>query len=379
MKIALDSWVLSSRFRHHGIYVYARELFRELARRAVQQDVHFCLFTSRNNHNDASHIPTAANFLHRQSRLLGHKHLWRIAGAALTARRANADLLFAPSATVLPRGVPTVCTIHDATPLLYPSSGAAVELAQRFFLHSAAAASRGIITVSQCSKQDLVESLGVPEAKVAVIYPGYDKGSFNEQPLDATQLQDTLKRCCIAQPYILHHGVIQPRKNLRRLIQAYELLIAQNPTSDLDLVLAGPLGWRFQEVLDAANRPNSRGRVILTGALPQHELALLVKGATMVVIPSLYEGFCLPLVEAMACGTPTIASHSSCLPEVSGHTLVYFDPLSVDDIAASMEKVIEDSELRVEVARRGQQYVTRYDWQRCAGETLKVLKKAAAA
>jgi alpha-1,3-rhamnosyl/mannosyltransferase len=378
MKIALDSWVLSSRFRKHGIYIYARELFRELARTAVQQDVQFCLFTSRKSHNDASQIPAEVNLRHQPSRLLGHKHIWRIAGACMAARCANADLLFAPSATVVPKGVPTVCTIHDATPVLYPSSRTTVDWAQRLFLHSAAAASRAIITVSQCSKRDLVESLGVPEAKATVIYPGYDKGSFNAQPADGTQLQDLQKRLRITRSYILHHGVIQPRKNLKRLIEAYEVLVAQNPTLDLDLVLAGPLGWRFQEVLEAANRTNSRGRVILTGALPQHELALLVKGATLAVIPSLYEGFCLPVVETMACGTPTIASNSSCLPEVSGHTLVYFDPLSVDDIAASMGKVIEDSDLRVEIVRRGQEYVTRYDWHDCAKKTLKVLKKAAA-
>jgi glycosyltransferase involved in cell wall biosynthesis len=220
--------------------------------------------------------------------------------------------------------------------------------------------------------------VGVPGAKVTVIYPGYDKGSFNAQPLDGTELQDLLKRLRIMRSYILHHGVIQPRKNLKRLIEAYGVLVAQNPTLDLDLVLAGPLGWRFQEVLEATNRTNSRGRVILSGALPQHELALLVKGAALAVMPSLYEGFGLPMVEAMACGTPTIASNSSCLPEVSGHTLVYFDPLSVDDIAASMRKVIENSELQVEITRRGQQYVSRYDWQGCADETLKVLKKAAA-
>lgn len=253
-----------------------------------------------------------------------------------------------------------------------------MDLTQRFFLRSSATASRAIITVSRCSKRDLVTRLGVPEGKIAVIYPGYDKGSFNAQPPDGTELQDLLKRLRIASPYILHHGVIQPRKNLTRLLEAYRLLLAKDRSLDLDLVLAGPLGWRFQEVLDAANRTNSRGRVILTGALPQHELALLVKGATLVVIPSLYEGFCLPLVEAMACGTPTVASNASCLPEVSGHRLDYFDPLSVDDIAASMRKVIEDSELRVEIARRGQQYVTRYDWQHCAEETLKILKKAAA-
>ena len=379
MKIALDSWVLSSRFRNHGIYVYTNSLFRELARIAEQQDVQFCLFTSRSNHNDASQIQIETNFQHRQSRLLSHKHFWRMAGACMAARRANADLLFAPSATVVPKGVPTVCTIHDVTPVLEPSSGVVVDVAQRFFLRSAATASRAIITVSQSSKDDLVRFLGIAESKIAVLYPGYDKTAFNAQAANKAPLHSLLMRLQIARPYILHHGVIQPRKNLTRLIEAYRLLIAYNPTLELDLVLAGPLGWRFHEELEAVARPNAPGRVVLTGALPQHELALLVKGATLAVIPSLYEGFCLPLVEAMACGTATVASNTSCLPEVSGHNLIYFNPLSVDDIAASMRGAIENSQLRDEITRRGQQYVTRYDWQHCANETLRLLKKAAAA
>ncbi|HKW74051.1 MAG TPA: glycosyltransferase family 1 protein [Terriglobales bacterium] len=377
MKIALDPWVLSSRFRNHGVYVYAHSLFQELARSAARHDVEFCLFTSRSNHNDAVQIAGERNFHHRPAPLLAHKHLWRVAGASMAARGAEADLLFAPSATVVPFGIPVICTIHDATPLWEPSSGTAVALAQRILLRSAAAASRAVIAVSQCSRRDLVDCLRVPESKIAVVYPGYDKASFNAQPPNSTGLQNLLSRLQISRPYILHHGVIQPRKNLRRLIEAYRLLISQTPGLDLELVLAGPLGWKFQEVLDAAKQPNAPGRVVLTGALPQHELALLVKGATLAIVPSLYEGFCMPLVESMACGTPTIASNTSCLPEVSGSTLLYFHPLSVDDMAACMKRAIEDSRVRDAIARRGQEFVLRYDWQHCADETVEVLKKAA--
>jgi glycosyltransferase involved in cell wall biosynthesis len=371
--------VLSCRFRNHGIYVYARSLFQELARLAAPHDVEFCLFTSRKDHNDAAQIRNEASFRHRPTRLLARTNLWRMAGACIAARLADADLLFAPSATIFPKGIPVVCTIHDATPLLQPSSRAAVDWMQRIFLRRAAAGSRAVITVSQRSKRDLMEILAVPENKVSVIYPGYDRAAFNPQPPDRDELERLLQKLQITRPYILHHGVIQRRKNLRRLIDAYRLLSAQNPSMELDLVLAGPLGWNFHDVLEAANQTNATGRVVLTGALHQHELALLVKGATLEAIPSLYEGFCLPLVEAMACGTPTIAANTSCLPEVSGSTLLYFDPLSVDDIADCMMRAIEGSELRNAIARHGQQYVNRYDWQCCAENTLQVLRKAAAA
>jgi glycosyltransferase involved in cell wall biosynthesis len=379
MKIALDSWVLSSRFRNHGIYTYARELFRELARRAAHQDVEFCLFTSPNSHNDAAQIPSHTKFEHRPSRLLTHKHFWRIAGACMAARGENADLLFAPSATVLPGQIPTVCTIHDATPFLHPSSGTTVELVQRLFLRSAAAGSEAIITVSEWSKRDLVQLLRIPENKIIVIYPGFDKTAFNPEAPDKAALTTLLNKLQITRPYILHHGVIQPRKNLKRLIDAYRVLAAERSSLDLDLVLAGPLGWNVQEVLEAVTRSSMGSHVVLTGALPQHELALLIKAARLSVIPSLYEGFCLPLIESMACGTPTIAANNSCLPEVSGSTLLYFDPLSVEEMAACMRRAIEDSGLRSEISRRGQDYVTRYDWGQCADGTLQVLKRVAAA
>ena len=132
-KIALDSWVLSSRFRNHGIYAYARSLFREFARKPIEHDLEFCLFTSPGNHNDASELPRGPNFHHWPTRLLQHKHLWRLAGASRSARAEKADLLFAPSATVLPSSVPMVCTIHDTTPLRQPSSRATVNLMQRIF------------------------------------------------------------------------------------------------------------------------------------------------------------------------------------------------------------------------------------------------------
>jgi glycosyltransferase involved in cell wall biosynthesis len=377
-KIALDSWVLSSRFRNHGIYVYTRSLFRELARAAPHQDVEFCLFTSPDNHNDASELPCETNFHHRPAQLLQHKHLWRLTGACRSARAEKADLLFAPSATVLASSIPMVCTIHDATPLVRPSSRPAVNLMQRILLRSAAAASRAIITVSQCSKWDLVKLLRVPESRITVIYPGYDKASFNPGPPDGITLERLLMRLHIRHGYILHHGVIQPRKNLPRLIEAYRSLVAENRFRELDLVLAGPLGWEVQPVLECLNRSSNRGKVVLTGELAQHELAMLVKGATLAVIPSLYEGFCLPLVESMACGTPAIAANASCLPEVSGSTLVYFNPLSVDEIAACMKRVLDDAQLRRDISERGKAFVARYEWQHCADATLQLLKASAA-
>jgi glycosyltransferase involved in cell wall biosynthesis len=128
--------------------------------------------------------------------------------------------------------------------------------------------------------------------------------------------------------------------------------------------------------VNAAAERRGRGRVVLAGMLDDSDLALLIKGASLAVVPSLYEGFSLPMVEAMACGVPTIASNTSCLPEISGNALAYFDPLSVEDMATSMETLLRDSELRSRVSEKGIHRAREFTWERCAQQTLEVLMNA---
>ena len=295
----------------------------------------------------------------------------------MAAAQADAGLLFAPVPALLPVGrVPVVCTIHDATPLTAPSHSRPVVWQQQYFLRAAAGRSKRIITVSECSKTDLVNVLGLPEERIQVVYNGVDKTVFHEQPASEEEQRQLLNKIGVKRRYIFHHGTIQPRKNLVRLIQAYRLLRAKNPNLDLDLVLVGALGWQYEETVRIAKR-DGRGRVILAGTLEDQEIALLLKGASLVVVPSLYEGFCLPMVEAMACGAPVIAAKTSCLPEISGGVLRYFDPLAIEDMAACMEQVLEDSSVRNSLIERGRQQAARFDWRRCAQETLAVLRQTA--
>src|SRR5258707_10300224 len=144
---------------------------------------------------------------------------------------------------MLPLGpVPVICTIHDVTAIRMPSHSRKVTLLMRSLLWSSARFSRAVITDSECSKRDLLEIYGLPESKVSVVYLGYDKCVFNETAPLAHEQQSLLKRGGISSPYILHHGTIQSRKNLKRLIAAYRLLISRNKSFDFDLILAGNLG-----------------------------------------------------------------------------------------------------------------------------------------
>ena len=377
MKVAIDSWVMASRFRHQGIYVYARQLaaeFQKLA--AASSDMSFCLFTSPTNSNDAGMVKPSTGFELRRTSLLERDRLWRLGGVSVASAAAGADLLFAPTSNVLPTGViPVVTTIHDLSPIKQPSHPRSVTLMMRSFLWCAARFSRAIITDSESSKKDLMEVYGVPESKVFVVYLGYDKTIFNDDTADPGLQSELLHRLSISRPYILHHGTIQPRKNLKRLIGAFRLLQARKQGFDFDLVLVGKRGWGCEEILaTAGNGSHRHGKILFAGAIADRDLALLVKGASLVVVPSLYEGFCLPMIESMACGTPTITANSSCLPEVSGGVLNYFDPLSVEDMAAGIENALQSVELRKSLSLRGKERAAQFDWERCARETIEILK-----
>jgi glycosyltransferase involved in cell wall biosynthesis len=378
VRIAIDSWTLASRFRCQGTYVYTQNLLREF-KKIARHDARlsFSLFASSRNGNDAIHIAPEERFEVCSSSLLDHDRLWRFGGAGLSASRAQADVMFIPTAATLPMGpVPAVCSIHDVTPITMPSHSAPVSAMQRLLLKGCARFSRTIITSSECSKRDIIAHLGVPEKKVVIIHDGCDQSLFNPEPPNIASLAALRARLEIEKPYLLHHGTIQPRKNLKRLIHAFRLMLADNPDLDFDLVLAGRQGWASDEVVNAAAERRGRGRVILVGMLDDSDLALLIKGASLAVVPSLYEGFSLPMVEAMACGVPTITSNTSCLPEISGNAIAYFDPLSVEDIAACMQAVLRDSELWRHLRQKGINRAREFTWERCARQTLDVLMKA---
>jgi alpha-1,3-rhamnosyl/mannosyltransferase len=398
MKIAIDPWTLASRFRFQGTYVYAQNLIAEFKRLTedpakevssndVRNDVDFCLFAGPPNEadaagNDAALVQPQRHFDVRREPSLANDALWRMAGLGRAARRAHADLIFAPTASSMPfGGVPMICTIHDVTPIVMPSHRTRSTLILRSTMWTLAKFSRAIITDSQCSKSDIVRIYGIPENKVSVIYLGYNKNVFNTASLQPEERDKVMSKLGMDKdrPYILHHGTIQPRKNLERLIAAYRLMLAQTPDADFDLILPGRLGWDYQGILEAGKNNsnghpgNHRGRVLFPGTLSDEELSVLIKEASLVVIPSLYEGFCLPMVESMACGTPTVVSETSCLPEVSGNTLAYFDPLSVEAIANTMTRALYDSVLRNQIRTRGLDRAAEFSWKRCAQETLDVL------
>jgi glycosyltransferase involved in cell wall biosynthesis len=380
LKVAFDASALKPQYNHHGIQVYTRNLLAALCRIAGSNDMEIRPFIPSTEASATTKLMEEPGFNSRKSPLMQFDRLWRYGGATAAAFLDGADIMLNPNGASLPINplLPTVTTIHDLTPMVMPCFPRRTAFFLKFLLQRSAKSSAAIITVSENSRRDLIRICGVRESKVHVVYEGYDRDLFNAVPSDPALLRQLLDRFGINRPYILHHGAIQPRKNLVRLIAAYRHMLAGNPQLDFDLVLAGPIAWQPEETLNAAQADHAgKGnvKVILTGALNDRDLSLLVRGAALEVIPSLYEGFCLPMVEAMACGTPTIAANTSCLPEISGGVLRYFDPTSIEDIAAMMQTVLQSRHLQAELAGRGRERVQKFDWDLCAEQTLAVVEQ----
>lgn len=378
MIIAFDTWILSPAHRCNGYYVYAHRLLREFGN-LLQGDTSIRMrpFVLPGRPNDANEFTGSPGLEPATCKALDmHPYLWWLANSQINSRKIHADLLFSPTVRTLPWGlVPTVTMIADTTPLRIPGMIKRRGLVDRVFLNLSSRLSERIITISECSKRDIVDAYGIKPEKVTVTYLSFDGELFNREPSPLQEKEKILRKLGIREPYLLHHGSVHIRKNLSSLIQAYSVLMEKRRDWNLELVLTGAYAWGYEKILEEAGKIK-HGRVIVTGSLPDEELAVLLKGASAEVIPSFYEGFCLPMVEAMACGIPTIVSNNSCLPEISGNALRYFDPYSVDDIATHIEAILCDSSLRQNVSAAGLRRAGEFSWEKCARETLKALVDA---
>lgn len=305
-------------------------------------------------------------------RVIPFPRLWTHIRLAAEVQLRPPDVLFVP-AHVLPL-VPgrAVATVHDLGYRHFPQ---AHPWAARMYLewgtrHNARAG-RLVIADSHATREDLIRFYRVPADKIRVAYPGLRP---DLQPVqNAAALEAALRRYGIEPPYVLYVGTLQPRKNLARLIEAF----AQVPPP-YRLVLAGRKGWMYGEILRRAEESGIGERVLFPGYVPDEDLSALLTGAALFAFPSLYEGFGLPVLEAMACGAPVVCSDAGSLPEVAGDAAILVPPTDTEALAAAMNRVLADEGLRAELVRRGRERARLFTWRRCAEEILKALEDAAA-
>jgi glycosyltransferase involved in cell wall biosynthesis len=270
-------------------------------------------------------------------------------------------------------GCPTVVTVHDLSYLAHPEW---LSWRVRFTLNqlvprSVRAAAR-VIAISDFTKQDLVQRYGLPAEKIVVV-PLAAGANF-------TPLADAAARPLpsgIGEPFILAVGNLEPRKNLATLIAAFAEMVRQHAFAG-QLVIAGKAKYRGEEAAGVVTRLGLEGRVVFTGFIDDETLRLLYNRATLFAYPSLYEGFGLPLLEAMACGCPVVASNATAIPQTAGDAAILVDPTSVAALAAAMARVVGDPELARRLSVEGRAQAARFSWTRTAELTRGVYQEAVA-
>lgn len=277
------------------------------------------------------------------------------------------DLYHSPDFVLPPvRRARTLLTVHDLSFMRHPecSSPALLEYLLDAVPRSVARADL-VLADSENTRRDVIELLGVPAERTRVVYAGLEEGLGRVD--DAAVRQAALARYGITPPYILAVGTLQPRKNLARLIRAL-VLARERYGLPHQLVIAGGKGWLYDDILDAAHAAGAA--VLLAGYVADADLPALYSAAELFAYPSLYEGFGLPILEAMACGTPVLTSTTSSMPEVAGDAALLVEPADVEAIATGLWRLISDRALRETLVQRGYARLERFTWPAAARELL---------
>ena len=267
--------------------------------------------------------------------------------------------------------IPMVVSIYDMLPFVMPESFVYWHAVyQRAYFRHAVKKAERIITISKNSKEDICRILKADENKIHVIPLATDLS------LDKYPGEESGKKWNLTAPYILYAGAIHPRKNVARLIRVFQRLI-QVKKIPHTLVITGSFRWKSSQVKEAAEGSSIRDKIIFTGQVSDEELAGLYRNCTVFVYPSLYEGFGLPVLEAMAMGVPVVASKISSLPEVAGDAAVLIDPYDDNEIFDAIWKILDDQELAAEMRQRALKRAGMFSWKHTAQEVFDVLKLAA--
>jgi glycosyltransferase involved in cell wall biosynthesis len=270
------------------------------------------------------------------------------------------------------RRVPAVVTIHDLAFLKWPELLTAQSRRYYGQVARAVRSADRVIAVSTRTRDDLVELVDAPARRIDVVYEAADA---RFRPADGAAVAEVRRRLGLPERYFLFVGTREPRKNLRRLLEAYALV-----ADDLeapDLVIAGRVGWIDEDLEGQATILGVGARVHFTGGVADEDLPALYSGAVAFVLPSIYEGFGLPTLEAMACETPVIASTGGSLPEIVGDAGLLVDPFNVSALAAALGRIWREPGLRGEMVERGRARASQFSWRRAAEETLDVYRRAA--
>jgi glycosyltransferase involved in cell wall biosynthesis len=350
-----------------GIGVYTRSLLLGLAARGGLRYVGMAHRPPR----EAGELQAAGIGIEHQESPLGV--LWQQIRLPRRLARGDVDLLWSPLITLPLRcPVPAVATVHDLTAILLPETHTLKVKWSLFpFLRPSFEAARRLVTISRATADDLAFHFPQCREKIRVVYPGIDP---ELEPGDPASIAATRAELKAPEGYVLYVGTLEPRKNVGVLIDAWEMLRAENPDM-LPLVLAGPYGWGSQHLARRIQALAPQG-VQFLGRIERSRLVRVFQAARVFVYPSLYEGFGFPAAEALACGVPVVVSNSSSLPEVVGDAGVLVEPQDAGALAVRIAAILNHPDREAELRARGPAQAARFRWDRAAREMEEVFLEA---
>jgi len=364
MKIAFIADALD--FQYAGIHVYTREILKALV--AVDKENEYIVVRGKAGEKieGAEEIIVPVN-----PNIPAHKE-WRLFRAIPRALvRAGVDVVVEPrhfGPFNLPKNIRRVVVLHDLTPILFPDYHVlSSRILHRYLLPPVLRRADHVITVSEHTRRDLVARFPFTEKKSTSILLGRDQSFVPKN--DNT----VLEKYGILLPYFLYVGTLEPRKNLTVLVDAYNTF-RQRSGLNHQLVLVGKKGWKIDNLLEKIQQSPFQKDIILTGYVAREELPVLYTMSEIFVYPSLYEGFGLPVLEAMSCGARVITSEVSSLPEVGGDAAMYFDPNSAKQLANLMLQLAFDAPLLKILSEKSLAQAQQFSWEKTARKTLNVLQ-----
>ncbi|MBI3620343.1 glycosyltransferase family 4 protein [Candidatus Roizmanbacteria bacterium] len=346
-----------------GVSVYAYNLLRYFQKQATAE-IQFTVFLRK---PPLDFLPAPIRYF--QYRVVSGPFLWSAVFLPLELYRLRRfDCFFSP-AHYSPKfcPAPLIVTIHDLSYFYFPDEFLKKDL---YKLKNWTAASvkkaAKIIAVSKNTKKDIVKFYAVPDETIEVVYNGYEKTAVTTA---AVKIQTTLLP---SRKYILYVGTLQPRKNLAILLTTFAKF--QRLHSDYQLVIAGKKGWLYDQIFQKVNDLGIANSVVFPGYVSDEELIYLYRRAFCSVMPSLYEGFGIPILEAMSYGCPVISSFSSSLSEIGGEASLYFDPQDEEDLLEKLAELKSNPALAKDLVTKGKARVKLFSWEKCARETLEIIK-----
>ena len=369
MQIGIDA-----RLMYHqpaGISRYTRHLIRAISR--IDHTDEFVVFQHRRHLEPVIEV---ANF--RRATLFAPVHS-RLEQGMLPFELARFRLDLLHSTDFIPplrTSMPTVITVHDLAFLHWPHFLTQDSAAYYGQIDRGVRRASHIIVPSESTKADLIAQLGVREETVSVIYEAADE-RFVPLPIEPTR-REVCRKYGLPDSYVLFVGTIEPRKNVDGLLHAFRRLLDRDGVGDAGLAIAGGRGWLYEEVVDLVKTLRLEERVFLLGRIPDEDLHKLYVGARCHVHPAHYEGFGLPPLEAMACGTPTVVSNVSSLPEVVGDAALLVSPQDSEEMAVALQRLLTDDALHAELREKGLQRASCFSWDQAAHRTLDVYRRVIA-